>query len=371
MPEGSMQSGRGSKRAAPSSSEVDESKRARRPKDHIAECDDTECTGCASGAIVLDTDVLSLSARELVAMAEQEHEDGASRAVVVKLYETALDKFGDEASLAHASALLRFAEFVEYTEFASEAIRIADGVATDSKADKACLLLVRGRAHVLLVCLNPSNWRDPQEESDEEDESGDAISSIDKEMLSRGMDEISRALHLLRESNEDDAAASVAETKDTLVALLAQNEQHSLVGHLRIAIMDRALDLACAAARWVVEADAIGVRNTSCDNTCMLASRTAVAWALAVTASAEPAVDGETIKARTAPATKYLEARTSSAAACKLHAQLLIVLSSILGDEDEAIGAFDAAIEALQRAHELDPKDEDVVCQLEDLGMEL
>ncbi|KAJ2384238.1 hypothetical protein GGI23_006974, partial [Coemansia sp. RSA 2559] len=137
MGEGGTQDGRGSKRAAPSSSAVDESKRVRRAKDHTADCDGAECTGCASGAIVLDTDVLSLSARELMAMAEQEHEDGAGRAVVSKLYETALDRFGDEASLAHASALLHFAVFVGYSNFAYEAIYIAEKTVAGSTADKA------------------------------------------------------------------------------------------------------------------------------------------------------------------------------------------------------------------------------------------
>ncbi|KAJ1788439.1 hypothetical protein LPJ59_005540 [Coemansia sp. RSA 2399] len=370
MGEEGTQGGRGSKRAAPSSSAVDESKRARQAKDHTEDCDDAGCTGCASGAIVLDTDVLSLSARELMAMAEQEHEDGASRAVVSKLYETALDRFGDEASLAHASALLHFAVFVGYSNFASEAIRIAEKTAAGSTADSARLLLIQGRARVLLACLNPSNWRDTQDESDSEDEDGESLAPDEKVLLARGLDEISRALGMLSDSNGEHSATATtaAETKHTLVELLAHNDKHALVSPLRISIMDRALDLACVAAGWDVEA---GGLDGNGEDMSMLASRSAVAWALAATASADPAVDGETIKAKTALASKYLETCTASAAACKMYAQLLIVLSSVLDDEDEAIGAYDTAIEALQRAHKLDPKDEDVVCQLEDLGVEL
>ncbi|KAJ2554071.1 hypothetical protein EV175_002720 [Coemansia sp. RSA 1933] len=372
MGEEGMQTGRGSKRAAPTSSTsstAEGSKRARRPKDHTADCDDDECMGCASGAIVLETDVLRLSARELVAMAEQEHEDGARRAVVAKLYETALDRFGDEASLAHAAALLRFAGIVGYTEFASEAIRIADNAVAESEADKAHLLLVQGRARVLLVCLKPSSWRDPQDDSDEEDGSEEPLAPIDKEMLDRGLDEVSRALDTLRQVDKHDSTSvAVEETRDTLVELLAQNEQHSLVGPLRISILDCALDLACVAAGWGVEPGAIGSDD---DDMRMLASRTVVAWALAATASAESAVDGETLKAKTAPASKYLETRSTNAEACKLHSQLLIVLSSTLDDEDEAIDAYDSAIRTLQQAHKLDPNDEDIVCQLEDLGVDL
>ncbi|KAJ2511388.1 hypothetical protein H4217_007405 [Coemansia sp. RSA 1939] len=376
------QDSRGSKRGATSSSASASADRTlKRPrgrnKDHSADCDDAECTGCASGAVVLDNEVLALDARELVAMAWQEHEDGADRAVVAKLYETALDKFADEVSFAHADALLRFADIVGYAAFASEALQTAEKAEKADSADAARLMLIQGRARVLLVCLNPANWRDPQDDDDDDDagESGAALAPTDKDMLIRGLDQISDALHRLRQSDSHGNAVEygAAETRDTLQALLAQDETRSLVGHLRIAILDRALELASVAAGWRKEADTVSDDNKREPNNSMLllASRVAVVWALAATASSDSPVDGETVKTRAGPATKYLETCESDATACKLNAQLLVVLSSVLDDEDEAIAAYDGAIDALQRAHKLDPTDNDVVCQLEDLGADL
>ncbi|KAJ2518362.1 hypothetical protein GGI11_002889 [Coemansia sp. RSA 2049] len=379
------QDSRGSKRGATSSSAAASAGRTlKRPrgrnKDHSADCDDAECTGCASGAVVLDNEVLALDARELVAMAWQEHEDGADRAVVAKLYETALDKFADEVSFAHADALLRFADIVGYADFASEALQTAEKAEKAAEADSAAaarLMLVQGRARVLLVCLNPANWRDPQDDDDGDDagELAAALAPTDKDMLIRGLDQISDALHRLHQSDSHGNAveSGATETRDTLLALLAQDETRSLVGHLRIAILDRALDLASVAAEWYKEADAVSDDNKRKPNNSMLllASRVAVAWALAATASSDSPADGETVKTKAGPATKYLETCETDATACKLNAQLLVVLSSVLDDEDEAIAAYDRAIDALQRAHKLDPADNDVVCQLEDLGADL
>ncbi|KAI9503604.1 hypothetical protein BX070DRAFT_224224 [Coemansia spiralis] len=366
------------KRAAPATgfgpNTSDILKRARKPTDHAEECDDVECKGCASGAIVFDSDILNLSAGELVAIAEQEEEDGASNSVVNKLYETALDRYAGEVSLAHARALLQFAEYVGYREFASEALKIAEKVLVEDNMGKARQLLIQGRAHMLLVCLDPTNWCDPRDGSSDEDSEHcrtAVLSAADKETLDRGIEEVSHAQNLLFATQEYGSTALSA-AKSTMLSLLALHERHSLVSHLRIAIMNCALEFAYSVTGWCMGSDSAATHNSSSNSNsdmCLLACKISVAWALA---AAESTADGEQIKTRVAPAVKYLEAHTAaSAASCKLYAQLLIVLSSILEDEDEVISAYESAIDALKQAHKLRPDDEDVICQLEDMGVEL
>ncbi|KAJ2763293.1 hypothetical protein IWQ57_005596, partial [Coemansia nantahalensis] len=150
----------------------------------------------------------------------------------------------------------------------------------------------------------------------------------------------------------------------TVAALAARHERRALCGPLRLAMMDTALALAHGSLGW----DAGGGAGSApdADGLAFVACKAAVYWALA---ASECAASGSDIEARTGPAVAYLAAATADAECCKLHAQILIVLSGTLDDEDAAIGAFDAAVAALERARQLDPSDMDVASQLEDLGV--
>ncbi|KAJ1966114.1 hypothetical protein GGI12_000318 [Dipsacomyces acuminosporus] len=243
-------------------------------------------------------------------MAEQEEAEGADRSVVTKLYETALEKFGGEASLSHAWTLLRAAEYIEFSTYAKEALAVLERTETSQDLEDAQMALIRGRARVLLT--------------------------------------------------SDAYPSAVA---GTLASLSSRAERGTLVGKLRLCVMNIALSAVDACVQW--EGDSKSPVD-SADDLRLLSSKVAVKWALA---AADGMVSGEQIEARLKPAATYLDAHPSQTDCCKLRAQMLIVLSSVLSDEDEAINAFDAAVEALKRAHKIDPKDEDVASQLEDLGV--
>ncbi|KAJ2368840.1 hypothetical protein H4S01_001358 [Coemansia sp. RSA 2610] len=341
--------------------EASSSKRARTaPAKHADECQDDECAGCADGAIELDQKVLELSASELLAMAEQEEAEGTDQTVVAKLYETALERFGDQTSLPHAWALLRSAEYVDFKDYAAQAIDTADKI--DSAESSAQTLLIKGRARVLAVCLDHDNWADPQDHADASDDEGVEIEQAQqriagKNMLDKGLGEIAEGLRIANSSNS---------TLGVLSSLLARHEKHALVVGLRISIMDCAMSLAYAALGWNVQRED-GVEpaaDTHADMT-LATSKAAVYWALA---ASECLVSGNHIEERVKPALQHLSQSSDSAECCKLHAQLMLVLSGVLSDEDAALEAFDAAVNSLQRAHELSPDDKDILRQLEDLG---
>ncbi|KAI8326399.1 hypothetical protein GQ54DRAFT_294851 [Martensiomyces pterosporus] len=356
-----------------SSSKSGATKRSRTIKGHASDCDDPECTGCADGAISLEADVLSLPAREITAMAEQEEAAGADRAVVAKLYETALEKFGDEASLPRAWALLRCAEFVEFSEYAAEALAISARVEAAQGLETAQKSLIQGRAHILLVCLDENNWRDPSEDSDEEDDDhegagfGASASIFGEDILNQGSEEIIDALQLIGGLGDKDAYDSAI--RGALASLSARAERNSLTGMLRLHIMSIALKVVDTCVKWE-DASECNSNSTAdlADDIRAVASKVAVRWALA---AADGMVSGEQIEATLKPAAAYLDSHGSDIGCCKLRAQMLIVLSSVLSDEDEAISAFDTAVEALKRAHQIDPEDEDVTNQLEDLGVDI
>ncbi|KAJ2714577.1 hypothetical protein H4R19_001652 [Coemansia spiralis] len=128
--------------------------------------------------------------------------------------------------------------------------------------------------------------------------------------------------------------------------------------------MDSALALAYRSLGWGVDSSGSGAPGA--DDLTRTACKAAVYWALA---ASECAVSGSDIEARTGPAAAYLASATADAECLKLHAQILIVLSGTLDDEDAAIGAYDAAVSALEQARRIDPSDADIASQLEDLGV--
>ncbi|KAJ2157260.1 hypothetical protein GGF46_004628 [Coemansia sp. RSA 552] len=363
MSHGEYAAGSSKRRAAGGAASSGDSKRARSTKaTHAAQCDDPECSGCADGAVALADDILDLSAAELLGMARQEEAAGTDRAVVTKLYEAALAKLGGQKSLLRVQALLQFAEFVDYSEYAAEVLPMADAISPDNDADRAQLQVFRGRARVLTVCLDQANRRE-SEDIDSDDEDSSAATPISgEESLRQGLQEIADGVQV--------PGVAAGLVGDTLASLSIRHERGSLICELRRAIMDSALAIAFKSLRWdVSDTKRSKDPEASSDDLAPLACKIAVYWTLA---AAECAVEGDQIEARIAPAAKYLEsASTADAECCKLRAQLLIVLSGLLDDEDAALSAYDTAIDALKQALRLRPDDADVACQLEDMGIEI
>ncbi|KAJ1890942.1 hypothetical protein LPJ66_007197 [Kickxella alabastrina] len=337
------------------------SKRARTiSTDHTPDCQDKHCKGCASGEILLSSDITSLSAEEIISLAEQEEADGSDRPIVSELYETAVKKFADQKTLSHAWALLRLGEYVDYEEYATMAVAMAKGVMAEGVQEEARAVMIGGRARVLGVCLKQDNWRDPEEDEMDEDQEQKAI--VNKKELEQGLGEISRALKMVQSSNSDSNSDKANLIASTLAFFSTRYQRHSLINALRLVIMDSALSMITTHIDW--DSSDSGLRTAGC--------RIAIWWAIARSESMPDAEDvGEQIESRLAAVLKYLESQSTDCTCCKLRAQLLIVLSGVVSDEDRAMDAFDSAVEALQQAHTLDPEDQDIVSQLEDLGAEV
>ncbi|KAJ2382625.1 hypothetical protein GGI05_005591 [Coemansia sp. RSA 2603] len=357
MPEKSDETNSSSKR--PADALASSSKRARTDsKEHTADCQDSDCQGCASGAVALDSDILDLSANELLLMAEQEEAEGSDRSVVIKLYETCIEKFDGQSTLDFAWALLRSAEYIDYNTHAADAIAIAEKAPQETDADKARAQLIIGRARVLEVCLNQANWQDKRDD-DTEDEYSEhklpvPVSGIKD--LEKGLADISKSLELSRK--DADAVES------TLVFFSVRYQRHALIHALRAKITDSALNIALKYVDWTL---------TVCNDVHIQGCRIAVWWAMVMadTAADSEEDQGTEIESRIEPISKFLELQTSNVACCKLRAQMLVVLSSVILDEDRVVDMFDMAIDTLQSAHKIDPEDQDVISQLIDLGIEM
>ncbi|KAJ1955288.1 hypothetical protein EC988_001966 [Linderina pennispora] len=327
---------------------------------HTPDCDDTDCAGCADGAVTLGPEVLNLSAIEIAAMAAQEAANSADRNVVTTLYETAIGKFGAEPSIAHAQTLIQFAEYVDFGDLAEDAVRIADKCKDDK--DKSEVTLIRSRKAVLEVCVDQKNWLDPDCDEDDAEEAAREIVGADK--LAKASEDIVSALVPIKDSA--DSAALYNAIDSLLASLVARSEVPALTRKLKLSILEIALKAADTADLWAHHADTKGKSTLGVtDTTLFTAAKAVFRWALVAAESME---ETRLIEKRLKPAVEYLEARQADIDCCKLLAQVLMVLSSVINDEDEAIGAFDRAVEALNRAHQLDPTDEDVKSQLEDLG---
>ncbi|KAJ2614548.1 hypothetical protein H4S08_001665 [Coemansia sp. RSA 1365] len=315
-------------------------------------------------------------------MAEQEEAAGADRAVVNKLYETALEKFAGEKSLAHAWALLRLAESVDFSEYALQARTMVENIAAAGNHEKGQALVIQGRARVVAVCLDQANWRDPlNEDSEESDGDGDngetanaGGSSSDssrkrisgEQSLKQGLDEISKGLKLFGKD-------SIAVTTETVASLTTRHERRLLVKWLRLRIMNSTLSIAYSFLDWDTQrndkaSDNASDMQDSVFDLSVMAGKAAVYWALSAT---DCKIQGSRIEARVEPAIRFLETASSNLECCKLRAQILIALSTVLDEEDSVVEAFDSAIGALQQAHRISPNDKDVISQLEDLGVDI
>ncbi|KAJ2855514.1 hypothetical protein J3B02_002126 [Coemansia erecta] len=332
------------------------SKRARTvSKNHTEDCRDSDCQGCAGGEIALDPEILALPAEKILALAEQEEAEGGDRSVVTKLYEASVEKFAGQGTLDSAWALLRCAEFVDYEEYAADAVAVAKKAKCTDKGDNARALLINGRAQVLRICLRQEN-RCSQQDEDTEQLSADIFG---KQELDQGLADIAASLKSI--SGEENISA-VAE--NTLAFFSARCQQrHSLIHSLQLALLDSALDIAIRHVDWTAK------QSTGSH---VLACKIAIWWAMAMADSAlEDEAQSRAVEKRLGPIITYLETQSSDVSSYKLHAQLLIVLSSVLADEDKVVEAFDSAIRILQAARQIAPEDQDIINQLEDLEAEV
>ncbi|KAJ2333615.1 hypothetical protein GGI00_002245 [Coemansia sp. RSA 2681] len=339
-------------------------KRARTSKGHGAdhECNDDSCSCCGDGPVQLDEQVLREPAPMLLAMALQEADkDTPDRPVVIKLFEAAVEKFGDEKSLDRAWTLLRFAEYAEYTEYADMAVSLTKELdVSDERARTLCELL-EARAKILSACLEQSNWRDPAaDDGDSDDDEALSKPITGEEKLVDGLTQMVAANF---GSHSSDAY------RDKLAFLFARRDAHPLTSRLLLALFDAAATIVYEREGWlaagnpekaVAAADDDGVRKT--------AHHAVLVWAMA---AAECSVDCEAIEARLEPLIKYLDSKPSDAECCRLYAELLIVLCGCYEDEEKAIAAYELASSKLVLAHRLSPDNPEIKSQLADMGISL
>ncbi|KAJ1761742.1 hypothetical protein IW139_003967 [Coemansia sp. RSA 353] len=299
------------------------------------DCTDGSCPDCADGAIHLDPTVLSLPASELLDLAEHEDRTHSDRSIVTSLYEHALSKCTTPE--LRSRALLRLAEYVGYADYASQAI-------TEANSD-----VIKGRARVLRVCLDPNNWVDPDAESSEK------VEGLDE--LDKGLKEIESGLS----GTEKDVVL------DSVVALMGRVEAHELCAPLCNRLTDTALTVSYAVLGWTDHADPADPVDEKDTELAQAASAAAVRWSQSAT---ECSVPGTQIESRLLPVLAYLANQTTNFEACKLRAQIMLVLSGVLDDDDAALRAFDLAVESLLLAHKITPEDMDVVRQLADLDID-
>ncbi|KAJ2892674.1 hypothetical protein GGI21_005558, partial [Coemansia aciculifera] len=216
-------------------------KRARTSKSHDAgrECTDDNCSCCGDGPVQLDEQVLGEPAHTLLSMALEEADSNtADRAVVIKLFETALEKFGGDRSLEHAWALLRFAEYAEYMEYAEKAAVLVRELGTAGALVKVQCELLEARAKVLSVCLEQSNWRDPAAGDDDSDD------DVDAEAISKPISGEQKLVDGLRQLVAAHSAERSTDTyRSTLAFLFARREAHSLTSRMLLVLFDAAVTI--------------------------------------------------------------------------------------------------------------------------------
>lgn len=314
---------------------------ARTAGQHVSDCTDQGCQGCAVGAVTLDDDVLALTGKEILDLALEEEFNRTEAAVVTKLYETAIEKLQKEGSgrLDYAWALQRLAEFSNFGEYSKQALTVLENI--EPKDNSLQFYNIRGRAQILLVCLNRDNWVDQSPSLDEDEDEDDGRVVADLQALKLGLEDISKIL----EDNTEELVVGV------LDLLFAQKERHPLVAQLRVRIFDFVL------------ASAASITNT------VYGARAALYWAVA--ADECRWCDGAEMETRLKPAMEYLSNQTSNAVCLKLHAQMLLVLVCAIEDEDRIESMCNDALEYLHKARDVDPNDLDIRSQLQDLGEEI
>ncbi|KAJ2748426.1 hypothetical protein GGI19_006115 [Coemansia pectinata] len=344
-------------------------KRARTSKECNAghDCTDDNCSCCGDGPVQLDDQVLSQPANVLLSMALEEIDSTGDRAVVIKLFETAIEKYGDEKSMEHAWALLRFGEYAEYMEYAEKAVLLARELNVAGDLEKAQCELLEARAQVLSFCLEQSNWRDPAaDDSDNDDVDEDVSKPIAGEQkLVESLAQLVAAHNSL--FDERSAAPSFIDAyRGTLTFLFARREAHALTSRMLLVLFDAAVSIVYAHEGWLATSSSASSDNG--DDMRKIAHQAALVWAMA---AAECLVDAEVVEARLEPIVKYLSSQPNDAECCKLYAQLLLVLCGCYEDEEKAMNAYELASSKLAQAHKLSPDDLEIKSQLADMGQPL
>ncbi|KAJ2369816.1 hypothetical protein H4S02_009883 [Coemansia sp. RSA 2611] len=342
-------------------------KRARTSKECSAdhECSDDNCSCCGDGPVQLDDQVLSQPAHTLLALALEEIESTGDRAVVIKLFETAIEKFGNEKSLEHAWALLRLAEYAEFMDYAEKAVLIAKELGTAGQMEASLCGLLEARAQVLSFCLEQSNWRDPVPDGGDSDDDVDEDTNkpiVGEQKLVDSLAQLVAAHNAL--SALSTAVPSFIDAyRGTLTFLFARREAHALTSRMLLVLFDAAVTLAYEHEGWLATSSTAGI--DSGDDTRKIAHQAALVWAMA---AAECSVDSAVVEARLEPIVKYLASQPNDAECCKLYAQLLLVLCGCYEDEEKAMDAYDLASSKLAQAHKLSPNDPEIKSQLADMG---
>ncbi|KAJ2733802.1 hypothetical protein IW152_002794 [Coemansia sp. BCRC 34962] len=336
------------------------------------ECTDDSCSCCGDGPVQLDDQVLSQPARTLLALALEEIESTGDRAVVIKLFETAIEKFGNENSLEHAWALLRLAEYAEFMEYAEKATYMVRGLNTAGEMEKGLCGLLEARAQVLSFCLEQSNWRDPvPDDGDSDDDVGEDTSKpiAGEQKLVDGLAQLVAAHSLL--SAQPSAVPSFIDAyRGTLTFLFARREAHALSNRMLLILFDAAVTLVYEHEGWLATSSSEKAISSNTgidseDDTRKVAHQATLVWAMA---AAECSVDSAAAEARLEPIVKYLASQPNDAECCKLYAQLLLVLCGCYEDEEKAMDAYDLATSKLAQAHKLSPNDPEIKSQLADMG---
>ncbi|KAJ2829964.1 hypothetical protein GGI24_002017 [Coemansia furcata] len=350
-------------------------KRARTSNECAAgpDCTDDDCSFCGDGPIQLDDQVLSQPAHALLTMALDEMENTGDRSVVIKLLETAIDKFGSEKSIEHAWALLRLGEYAEFMEYAEKAVLLARELGSD--LEKAQCRLLEARAQVLSFCLEQSNWRDPAAaDGDDDDVDEDpSVPIVGEAKLVESLAQLVAA-HAALPAERNAAPPLIDAYRGTLAFLFARREAHALTSRMLLVLFDAAVSIVYAHEGWLAAPSsssssgnpASGAANG--DDTRKIAHQATLVWAMA---AAECSVDAAAVEGRLEPLVKHLASQPNDAECCKLYAQLLLVLCGCYEDEEKAMDAYDLATSKLTQAHRLSPDDPEIRSQLADMGQSL
>ncbi|KAJ2838397.1 hypothetical protein FBU31_000930 [Coemansia sp. 'formosensis'] len=344
-------------------------KRARTSKECAAglDCTDEDCSFCGDGPIQLDDQVLSQPAHALLTMALDEMENTGDRSVVIKLLETAIDKFGDEKSIEHAWALLRLGEYAEFMEYAEKAVLLARELSTD--LEKAQCQLLEARAQVLSFCLEQSNWRDPAAADDDDVDEDPNMPIAGEAKLVESLAQLVAA-HAALPAERNAAPSLIDAYRGTLAFLFARREAHALTSRMLLVLFDAAVSIVYEHEGWLAASSpgkpASGTANG--DDTRKIAHQATLVWAMA---AAECSVDAAVVEGRLEPLVKHLASQPNDAECCKLYAQLLLVLCGCYEDEEKAMDAYDLATSKLTQAYRLSPDDPEIKSQLADMGQSL
>ncbi|KAI8074858.1 hypothetical protein BC940DRAFT_286798 [Gongronella butleri] len=358
-----------SKVAAESSQQAKEKSKER--PDHASSCDDPACTGCDEGEVELafvrrdengQEVAATPSAMELLAMAKSE----TNRAVAGRLYDMALDAFADEdkehgkQGLGYARCLVELGRQLAVQESLREALTLYQSQKAPITSETRLWEARCALALALAIRLQVNNDVDlARDELDSEDDDDTAIMELmDKANLKREETKLYQsALTLL-----DDVAENIADNdhalfyqaiKDLLQYMeeLGQPPHAPVVSIIGDALI-RFLDASKAA-----DQDALLMRAAVLLHVCKFVEPSERSKTVD-----EANTVLESIVAYTKEQKQDLEGRYY-----ELLAMCRLEQANCVEDEDKVLACFDDAIDAFNKALELDPDNGKVQDMLETL----